>query len=67
VAVYHPAARAMLESIDVPVKTIDAGDIEFVQMLYDGKFDDASRLLERYKEIYGEDALHAFYSGDSKH
>ncbi len=62
--VYHPAAKAMLESVDVPVKTIDTDDLEFVQMLYDGKFDDASRLLERYQGIYGEDVLHEFYSGD---
>jgi tetratricopeptide (TPR) repeat protein len=62
--VYHPAADAMFASTRRPMKTIDAADLDFVQLLYDGEFEGASRLLERYKATRGEDALYEFYSGD---
>lgn len=63
-AFYRRAAEAMRESIDGPVKTIDPADLDFVRRIYEGEFDDASRMLERYKETYGEDALYEFYTGD---
>ena len=63
---YHAAADAMFESTKGPMKTIGASDLDFVELLYDGEFDGASRLLERYKETHGEDALYGFYAGDLK-
>jgi hypothetical protein len=61
---YRRAAEAMGESIGGPMKTIDLADLDFVRLIYDGEFDDASRMLERYKETCGGDALYEFYTGD---
>jgi len=64
--VYHPAAEAMLESTNGPMKTIDVPDLDFVKRIYAGELDDASRMLESYREVHGQDVLCEFYTGDLK-
>jgi tetratricopeptide (TPR) repeat protein len=61
---YHPAARAILESIGKPMRTVDFADLAFVDEIYAGDLAKASVQLRSWKDAHGEDVMTDFYTGD---